>query len=165
MFTTAKEQEKRQNYLIMNNYGYFRPTSEERKLIRERFKKIGKTIHGLGYDLIDKETKTNLPNVNFRKICLYELKSTKEGKNIDSEFNRFSFGVSINEIKNYKELKSQFKIIYLNCASKKIKILPFSQIPIISVIGYQCVVGTKKATLDINRLPFCDISESKGVMS
>ena len=132
MFETATKNEKTNNYVLMLQHGFHRPTKKERDLIRTAFDKISVTIYGVGYDLIDKKTHDNINNLDkiINEINLYELKT--HGKDtkykIDEEFNGFSFGITLNEIKNSCSLGSKFKIIYLNSKTNKIKIQNFKEI-------------------------------------
>ena len=128
MFVESKNNEKAINYSIMEKHKYYRPDKKERKLIKDAFASIGKTIYGYGYDLIDVKTKRQLNEIlktkgskkelNAKSITLYELKSNIKGfygkKIIDEDFNGFQYGVSINEIRNFKELGNKFMSLRLN---------------------------------------------------
>lgn len=156
MMIEAKEREAGDNYAIMKKHGYHRPSSTDRKAIRETFANIGITIYGVGYDLIDSETKQWIDNdqlaENIDSVILYELKTTNR-KDIDTDFANFSYGISVNEIRNSIELGDNFKLIYLHFRTETIKILPFEP-PITGIIGFQCVEGRGKE-IDIECIKKC----------
>lgn len=131
MMANAKGREQRDNYIIMEKYGYFRPTPLERRTIKECFKKINITIYGNGYDLIDTKTKdylnSGILDKHINDILLYELKTTWR-KQIPEDFKGFGFGVTFNELKNYLQLGDKFKLIFLNGVTEKIQIQPFKTI-------------------------------------
>ena len=55
MFVTSVKDEKTTNYPIMEGFGFYRPTGKTRKIIRESFAKVGITIYGNGWDLVDEK--------------------------------------------------------------------------------------------------------------
>jgi len=157
MFESATQAEKNDNYINPALEVYIRPTKEDRLKIKESFNKVGIEIHGNGYDLIDKDTKKNIDNLDdiINEVVLYELKS--HGKNtkysIDENFNNFSFGVTENEIKNFKSLGSRYKIIFLNNKTNKIKIQNFSDIEeSFSHASYFFKLGKKNRPVDLNEI-------------
>lgn len=147
MMENSKKHEKLDNYTIMKKFGFYRPSTEDRKIIRKAFKKIGKTIHGIGYDLIDDKTRKDIDQnrLNINDTTLYELKTHNidSKSSINDDFTKFSYGVSVNEIKNGQELGNKFKLILLNAKTGKIVIKPFNELPITGIIGFQCVEGKK----------------------
>jgi len=133
MFESAKYHEKQDNYEIVKQYGFIKPSPEDRKIIKETFQKIGITIHGIGYDLIDIKTKQTVDNGSLGSIIndvyLYELKTTWRD-DVASDFKGFTFGITENEILNSITLKDKFKIVLLNGKTGNISIRYFQDIQV-----------------------------------
>ena len=155
MFETATENEKNYNYVLMEQHSFFRPTPKERAKIKAAFDKIDIIVYGNGYDLIDKKTKENIDNLDeiINEVNLYELKThSKETKyEIDEYFNGFSFGITMNEIRNSCSLGEKFKMIYLNSKTNSIKIQEFKEIEKdFSHASYFFRVGCKPKVFTLN---------------
>ena len=131
MFESAQKHEKEDNYKITERYGFFRPSSSDRKEIQKSFANIDIQIFGRGYDLIDLTTKNAIANKSLssiiKDICLYELKSTWR-KDVGSDFSGFGFGITENEIRNFLSLGNNFKIVFLNGITENIAIRYFRNI-------------------------------------
>lgn len=129
MFESAKIKEKIENYKIMEEFGYYRPTSNERKYIKKEFYEYEKKeIFGRGYDLVANSIKPYIKEralgIIIEDVELFELKTTWQPI---YDF-KFTFGVTENEINNFRQLGNRFKIIFLNAHIKKIRVENFCEI-------------------------------------
>jgi hypothetical protein len=156
MMAGSREHERQENYDIMAEHGYFRPTPKERKEIKKAFETINITIYGNGFDLINRATKKYLDKGTLTKhiknVTLYELKSTWR-TNVTDKFKGFSFGITSNELKNNTQLGNHFKIIFLNGNTKKIHTQSFKSIG--KFYANTChffTVGKKNKAADLENL-------------
>jgi len=127
-YDKGKENE-RDSFAILREKGYIKPTSKQRKNILNAFKTIGKTIQSRGYDLIREDISNKLKSLKetiqiVNEIVLYELKTAgaKRKTPLKENFRGLGFTLSGSEKQNAEELGEQYKFVFLDLATKDVKI-------------------------------------------
>jgi len=110
---------------FLEKNGYIRPSKDQRKEIKEFYSNQGKTLKGIGFDVISLD---EVCLIGKKEITLYEVKTAgeKRGIFIGEGFNKFGFTLSINEKNNADILKNKYKFIFVNLYRKKFKIYKLS---------------------------------------
>ena len=112
---------ERETWPFLENNGYIRPSTEQRKRIKEFYDKQGKQIESRSFDVI---SFNEVCFIGKKAITLYEVKTTgkKRGEFIGEDFIGLGFTLSENEKNNAEILKGKFKFIFVNLYKMTFKI-------------------------------------------
>ena len=110
---------------FLEKNGYIRPSSAQRKKIKEFFEKQGKQIEESGFDVI---SQNEVCLIGKKTITLYEVKTTgkKRGEFIGDNFKGLGFTLSEKEKNNAEILKNKYKFIFVNLHKEKFKVYKFN---------------------------------------
>ena len=140
MFKESIQKEVKDNYTIMKEFGFVRPTADERKIIAKIFEDFpggskgfvlnGHKVHSKGFlktsfDLITEESRQLLldKKIDSTSLIIYELKTTYGSEN----GLLFSFGITEGELLTWKLLGDEhYKLVLLNGNSKEYLVENFS---------------------------------------
>ena len=127
-YDKGKENE-RDSFSVLQEQGYVKPTSKQRKNILAAFELIGKTIKSRGYDLIREDMSSRLESTqgaveSVHEIILYELKTAGANRKtpLKEDFRGLGFTLSDSERHNAEELGHQYKFVFLDLATEDFKI-------------------------------------------
>jgi hypothetical protein len=117
--------------ILLKKPGYYDLSNGQKKNVFKAFGKNGKMIQSRAFDLIHTTKKINFSDEKdvsekIRSIKLVEIKST--GRDLDSKFSKYWFGLTMRELIMGQLLQDQYKFVFVNVKTKKILEQNFSQV-------------------------------------
>jgi hypothetical protein len=93
---------------FLEKHGYIRPSNNQRKQIKEFYKKKGIIIENRGFDVI---SLSEVSLIEKKAITLFEVKTTgrKRGEFVGKDFIGLGFTLSEKEKSNAEKLKNKYK--------------------------------------------------------